>query len=92
MTLGKPMVTVAVQFLEDSPELREIAPSKVRKRLREAFGRLQISALLLGWIIPKTLFEAVVEETTQADVRLYRWHPLLAMALFSLSPNGKQLV
>lgn len=71
------MVTVAVQFLEDSPELKEIAPQAVRQRLHEAFDRLPISILLLGWNLPEAIFEAVVEETTRAHVRLFRWQPLL---------------
>jgi len=71
------MVTIAVQFLEDSPELLEISPRLVQKRLREAFSRLPVSMLLLGWNLPKALLAAVVEETTRAGIPLYRWQPLL---------------
>lgn len=71
------MVTVAVQFLEDSPELREITPHAVRHCLRKAFATLPVSILLVGWNLPAATLEAVVEETTRAHVRLYRWQPLL---------------
>lgn len=71
------MFTVAAQFLEDSPELKEIAPHAVRKCLREAFDRLPVSILLLGWNLPEAILEVVVEETARAHVRLYRWQPLL---------------
>ena len=71
------MVNVAVQFLEDSPELQEISPRAARDCLREAFTRLPVSMLLLGWNLPKALAEAVIEETIRASVSLYRWQPLL---------------
>lgn len=71
------MPVVAVQFLEASPELGNIAPGAVRECLREAFSILPISMVFLGWNLPRPLLEAVVEETAQANVRLYRWQPLL---------------
>ena len=71
------MISVAVQFLEDAPELKEISPQAARERLREACMLLPVSKLLLGWNIPQALWDAVVEETARLGVRLYRWQPLL---------------
>ncbi len=71
------MISIAVQFLEDAPELREISPQAARDLLHEACMLLPVSKLLLGWNIPKALWDAVVEETARLGVRLYRWQPLL---------------
>jgi len=71
------MATIAVQFLEDGPGVAAIAPDDARARLREAFGRLPISHVLLGWNLPRLLLDACREESAQAGARLFRWHPLL---------------
>jgi len=71
------VTTIAVQFLEDGPGVAAIAPDDARVRLREAFGRLPISHVLLGWNLPRLLLDACREETARAGARLFRWHPLL---------------
>ena len=65
------------QYLEDSPDVAAIAPAKARARLRDAFERLPISAVLLGWHLPDALLRACADETARAGVKLFRWHPLL---------------
>jgi hypothetical protein len=71
------MTLFAVQYLEDSPEVAEIAPNEAQARLRAAFQSLPLSYVLLGWKLPGALFDACAEETARAGARLYRWHPLL---------------
>jgi hypothetical protein len=71
------MISIAVQFLEDSPALRDISPQAVRERLRAACMLLPVTKLLLGWNISRALLDAVAEETARLGVCLYRWQPLL---------------
>ena len=69
------MPTLAVQYLEYASV--DATPAKVRERLRQAFGLLPISIVILGWDLPAHLEEAVAEETVRHNAALYRWHPLL---------------
>jgi len=71
------MAIFSIQYLEDSPEIPYITPQAARDRLHEAFQRLPIAMVLLGWNLPQRLIEACAEECSQAGVALYRWHPLL---------------
>jgi hypothetical protein len=71
------MVKLAVQYLEDSPDLTELAPQDVRSQLHAAFHKIPISMVMLGWHLPEALRDAVVEETERAGALLFRWHPLL---------------
>jgi hypothetical protein len=71
------LISILVQFLEDSPILKEITPQAARERLRQACALLPVSKLLLGWNIPRSLFDAVAEEAARLSVGLYRWQPLL---------------
>jgi hypothetical protein len=66
----------AAQYLEYAPP--DATPAQVRERLRQAFGLLPISIVILGWDLPRRFEEAVAEETARHDAMLYRWHPLLA--------------
>lgn len=66
-----------VQYLEDGPHVAAIMPAAARVRLRDAFERLPLSAVLLGWHLPEPLQRACAEEVARAGARLYRWHPLL---------------
>ncbi len=70
------MKTIAAQYLESAP--RGATPAQVRQRLREAFERLPLAIIILGWDLPKRLEDAVAEETSRHGATLYRWHPLLA--------------
>jgi len=71
------MPAIAVQYLEDSPELASIAPLEAQARLRAAFRVLPISCVLIGWNLPDAILDACAEETARAGAKLYRWHPLL---------------
>jgi hypothetical protein len=71
------MTSFAVQYLEDGPGVAEIAPEDARARLRDAFARLPITHVLLGWNLPHALVRACGEESARAGARFYRWHPLL---------------
>jgi hypothetical protein len=69
------MSTFAVQYLENP--YHDANPAAVRRRLRQAFERLPISLVLLGWRLSPALEEAVAEETNQHHAKLFRWQPLL---------------
>ncbi len=69
---------LAAQYLESRP--RGAGPAQARARLRQAFDRLPLEAILLGWDLPPALEEAVAAETRRAGARLFRWQPLLTGA------------
>jgi hypothetical protein len=71
------MIKLAVQYLEDGPGIAEITPDQARERLREAFARLPLSYVLLGWHLREDVMQACAEETARNGAQLYRWHPLL---------------
>ena len=71
------MISILIQYLEDSPALKEISPQAARERLRQACMLLPVSKLLLGWNISQALLEAVAEEAARWGAALYRWQPLL---------------
>jgi hypothetical protein len=72
----------ATQYLETLPA--GITPADARLRLREAFGHLPISMVLLGWDLPPQFEDAIANETTRQGAQLYRWQPWLT----SNTPNG----
>ncbi len=69
---------LAAQYLESRP--RGVSPARVRAHLRQAFDRLPLEAILLGWDLPPALEETVAAETRRAGARLFRWQPLLTGA------------
>lgn len=69
------MAVFAVQYLE-SP-YPDATPARVRRRLRQAFERLPMDFVLLGWELTPAIEEAVAEETARQHAQLYRWQPLL---------------
>ena len=69
---------IIVQFLEGGPASAGCPPAEARRMLREAFARLPIEAVLLGWNLPPALVEACAEECRRAQADLYLWHPLLS--------------
>jgi hypothetical protein len=69
---------IIVQFLEGGPASTACPPAEARRILREAFARLPIEAILLGWNLPPALVEACAEECRRAQAELYLWHPLLS--------------
>jgi hypothetical protein len=69
-------LTIAVQYLEyHSP--KQHTPEAVRQHLQDAFDRLPISLVLLGWNTPRPLVDLCAEITTRHQARLFLWHPLL---------------
>lgn len=71
------MKTVAVQYLEDGPDLAATKPREARERLRCAFDLLPISYVLLGWSVPPAVVDVCRVATDGANAELYTWHPLL---------------
>ncbi len=69
------MTIFAAQYLESAPE--GVSPAEVRRRLRQAFERLPLSLILLGWSLPPKLENAAAEETARHGARLFRWQPWL---------------
>ncbi|HBY08334.1 MAG TPA: hypothetical protein DEH22_11285, partial [Chloroflexi bacterium] len=68
---------ITLQYLEPGPHLAKISPQQAREKLHAALEILPISALLLGWDLPPALLEVCRDETALADVKLYRWQPIL---------------
>ncbi|UCC63344.1 MAG: hypothetical protein JSV36_21855 [Anaerolineae bacterium] len=71
------MTAFAVQYLENVPGVAAIPARDAQARLHDAFERLPISHVLLGWNLPQPLVRACREETRRAGAQFYRWHPLL---------------
>ncbi len=68
---------LTIQYLEDGPGVRTIAPVVAATRLREAFACLPLTHVLLGWNLPGPVIDACRQETARGGARLYRWQPLL---------------
>lgn len=69
------MTTYAVQYLEYMPQ--EATPAAVQERLRQACSRLPISMVLLGWELPVGIEQAVADEASRLNLRLFRWQAWL---------------
>ena len=69
---------IAIQYLEPGPGITTINPAEARRKLRLAFERLPITAVLLGWRLPPDLLEACAEETQRHRAHLYLWQPVFA--------------
>jgi hypothetical protein len=72
------MLMIAIQYLEPGPGIEKITPAAARRKLRLAFERLPLTAVLLGWRLPPKLVEACAEETCRHGAHLYLWQPVLA--------------
>jgi hypothetical protein len=71
------MPSFAAQFLEYfNPGLH--TPAAIRERLQQAFERLPLEILIIGWNLPPEIISACAEETARHNAKLYRWHPLLS--------------
>jgi hypothetical protein len=68
---------IAIQYLEDNPDIPGRDPAAVVEKLRAAAGRIPISHLLIGWHLPARLLEACRMEAVRLGMRFMRWHPLL---------------
>ncbi len=77
---------LAIQYLEHSPELAGLDAGLARSRLYDAFQRLPLDTVILGWSVPPALVEACAGEAARAGARLYRWQPLLAGCVPSIEP------
>jgi hypothetical protein len=69
------MTILAAQYLEAVPI--GATPKDVNLRLRQAFERLPISLILLGWGLPTKLEEEVAKEASRHGANLFRWQPWL---------------
>lgn len=68
---------LAVQYLENGTYIAGISPEQARARLREAFARLPIDCVILGWNLPSKFVGACIQESIRAGAKTYLWHPLL---------------
>ena len=80
---------LAIQYLEQSPELAGLEAEPVQSRLRDAFQRLPLDAVILGWSVPGALVDACASETAKTGARLYRWQPLLAGCVPEIDPHWR---
>jgi hypothetical protein len=70
--------TFVIQYLEDSPRVPGLSPHAIAEKLRSAFERLPIHAVLLGWKLSDAQIDICAAECARAGAALYRWHPLLS--------------
>jgi hypothetical protein len=84
------MAIIAVQYLERP--YPEATPAVACKRLHEAFSRLPISHVLLGWELPPSLEEAVAKEVSLHNGKLFRWQPILTGDAHTLIPLEWQTI
>ena len=68
---------IALQFLEGNTHATPISPVDARARLQEAFLRLDLSMVLLGWDLDAQVIEACASECSLHGADLYLWQPLL---------------
>ncbi len=73
-----PTPVITVQYLEDSPQLSRLEPTKLVSHLQAAFDRLPFTHLLVGWHLPAPVLEALRLEAEKLGLRFLRWQPLLA--------------
>jgi hypothetical protein len=71
------MPTFAAQFLESYDPAQHTAQT-VRAHLQEAFARLPLDILIIGWDLPVEIIEACANESSRHNALLYRWQPLLS--------------
>jgi len=68
---------ITIQYLEPGPHLIDLTPDQVGRKLQAALERLPIDCILLGWDLPPVLENVCQDVSARADVKLYRWQPLL---------------
>ncbi len=68
---------ITIQYLEPNAETTAVSPQKACTKLQDAFDRLPIDVVLLGWSLPESVITAVREVTHANQAKLYRWQPLL---------------
>jgi hypothetical protein len=66
------MKQIAIQYLEDCPELATRPIGAVRRRLQMAGEKLPISKVLIGWHLPPLLLVACRQETAKLGAKFYR--------------------
>ena len=81
---------VSIQYLESTPARTGITPGEARGRLRDAFGHVDFSEVLLGWDLDPRVIEACAEECARHGAGLYLWQPILsAHASFKVDPSWR---
>ena len=79
---------ISAQYLEGGTEARRVSPAEARLRLRDAFQRVPLSMVLLGWDLDPRVVEACADECSRHDCDLYLWQPTLtAHGAFSGDPS-----
>ncbi len=68
---------ISIQYLEDTPARAAISAPEARRHLREAFSRVDLKAVLLGWDLEPALIDACAEECQRNRAELYLWQPML---------------
>ncbi len=68
---------LTIQYLENSPQISNLDPQQVIKRLRKAGELLPITHVLIGWRLPEKLLEACRRESERMGAKFMRWHPLM---------------
>lgn len=71
------MSILAVQYLEGGGNFVAPHADEVQARLREMFGLLPVTDLLIGWDVGPELAQVCRKMCKRAGARLYQWHPLL---------------
>jgi len=68
---------ISVQYLEGGSSAARVSPRAARSRLREAFERVPLAMVLMGWDLDPRVVEACAEECARRRCDLYLWQPLL---------------
>ncbi len=80
---------LAIQYLEESPELAGLDAEEVGARLHDALQRLPLDIVILGWSVLPRLVDACACKAARAGARLYRWQPMLAGCVPQIDPRWR---
>jgi Putative glycosyl hydrolase domain len=79
---------IAIQYLEDSPDIGRLDVRQVVDKLRKAADILPISHVLIGWSLPDHLLERCRKAAETLGMRFISWYPLLTPGrLFEINPD-----
>ncbi len=68
---------LAVQYLENNPDLPPLNPEQAANCLVAAMDRLPMDYLLLGWNVSDPVYEKLGQIAGRTKTQLYHWQPLL---------------
>ena len=68
---------ISAQYLEGGTESAEVPPAEARSRLHDAFARVPLAMVLLGWDLDPRVVEACADECARHRCDLYLWQPVL---------------